>query len=295
MNGKKERETKTENFEHHPLINNEMSCLQKFKDFKISGSIRRSGEKDKLSYTSLAASLAYQIQNGRKAGYNDNEICDGVTKSNAPENHLRSYLESKPSSNASSLIQIMSNHFSEKDSSSTLTEMSNSVQFVNESTYDFVVKLMSKREKVLILAKEEDCQFDEKFVQRRFLHAISTSIRNNNIRNDLRHVLQNVNISDEHLLQLVSEAVVNNSERDEKLAQHKKDLKVNKIETDEAQDNPLLTELRKIQFEHSNQLAAFRSEILEIKQTLPRSTFQYEIKLHSNEIKMYLLFCLWIW
>ena len=115
------------------------------------------------------------------------------------------------------------------------------------------------------------------------------------IRNDLRHVLQNVNISDEHLLQLVSEAVVNNSERDEKLAQHKKDLKVNKIETDEAQDNPLLTELRKIQFEHSNQLAAFRSEILEIKQTLPRSTFQYEIKLHSNEIKMYLLFCLWIW
>ena len=46
-------------------------------------------------------------------------------------------------------------------------------------------------------------------------------------------MLQNVNISDEHLLQLVSEAVVNNSERNETLALHKKDLKVNKIETDE--------------------------------------------------------------
>ena len=46
-----------------------------------------------------------------------------------------------------------------------LTEMSNSVQSVNESTYDFIVKLMSKREKVLILAKEEDCPYDEKLAQ----------------------------------------------------------------------------------------------------------------------------------
>ena len=61
---------------HHPLNNSEMFCLQKSKDFKISGSIRRSGEKEKLSYTSLV----YQIQNDRKAGYNDNEICAGVIK-----------------------------------------------------------------------------------------------------------------------------------------------------------------------------------------------------------------------
>ena len=149
-----------------------------------------------------------------------------------------------------------------------LTEMSNSVQSVNESTYEFVVKLMSKCEKVLILAKEEDCLYDETLVQRRFLHAFSTGIRSNNIRNDLCHVLQNINISDEHLLQYVSEAVVNNSERNEKLAQLKKDLRINQINTDQNQDNPLLTELRKIQSEHSNQLAAFRSEILQIKQAV---------------------------
>lgn len=243
---------------------NENFCLQKLKDFKISGCIGGSGEKDKLSYTSLA----YQIQNGRKAGYNDDEICAGVIRSIAPGNYLRSYLESKSSLNVSSLIQIMRSHFSEKDSSSTITEMSNSVQSVNESTYDFVVKLMSKREKVLILAKEEDCPYDEALVQRRFLHAISTGIRNNNIRNDLRHVLQNVNISDEHLLKYVSEAVVNNCERNEKLAQSKKDLRINQINTDQEQDNPLLVEIRKIQSEHSNQMAAFRSEILQIKQAV---------------------------
>ena len=141
----------------HAENSNEIFCLQKLQDFKISGYIGRSGEKD-LSYTSSA----YQIQNGEKAGYNDKGICAGVIKSIARGNHLRSYLEWKSFLSVSLLIQIMKSHFSENHSSSTLTEMSNCVKSVNESTYDFVVKLMSKREKVLILAKEEDCPYDEK-------------------------------------------------------------------------------------------------------------------------------------
>ena len=56
---------KTENFVSHPQNNNDMFCLQKLKDFKISDGIGRSGEKDKFSYTSLA----YQIYNGIKDGY----------------------------------------------------------------------------------------------------------------------------------------------------------------------------------------------------------------------------------
>ena len=151
---------KTENVVPHSQNSIEMFCLQKLKSFKISGNIGGSGKKDTLSYTSLA----YQIQNGRKAGYNDNETCAGVIKSFAPGNHLKSYLEWKPSLNLSSLIQIIESHFSEENSSSTLTEMSNSVQSVYESTHNFVVKLRSKREKVLALAKE-DCPYDQKLVQ----------------------------------------------------------------------------------------------------------------------------------
>ena len=37
---------KTENFVSHPQNNNDMFCLQKLKDFKISDGIGRSGEKD---------------------------------------------------------------------------------------------------------------------------------------------------------------------------------------------------------------------------------------------------------
>lgn len=84
--------------------------------------------------------------------YNNNEICAGVVKLIVPESHLRSYPESESSLNVSSLIQTMRSHFSEKDTSATPTEMSHSVKYVNESTYDFVVTLMSNRGKVLIFA-----------------------------------------------------------------------------------------------------------------------------------------------
>ena len=114
------------------------------------------------------------------------------------------YLESKSFLAVDSLIQIMRSHFREKDSSSTVTEMSNAVQSSIESPHDFLVFLLSMREKVLILAKEEGYLFDKGLLQQHFLHAILTGLRSNNIWNDLHPTLENSKIFDEHLLQIVS-------------------------------------------------------------------------------------------
>ena len=221
------------------------------------GVIRRLGERDKLLYTSLA----YQIQNGRTAGFSEAEICAGVIKVIAPGNFLRSYLESKSFLTVDSLIQIMRSHFRKKDPLSTFTEMSNAVQSSIESPLDFVVCLLSMRENVLLLAKEEGCPFDKGLLQQLFLHAIWTGLKNN-IWNDLHPTLENNKVSDEHLLQIVSEAVVNDSECHEKLSKEKRETKVNKIDN---VDNPLLNEIRAMKLEHSTELAAFRAEILQIK------------------------------
>ena len=131
--------------------------MQRLKDFKITGNIGGPGERDKLSYTSLA----YQIQNGQTAGFSEAEVCAGVIKAIAPENILRSYLESMSFLTVDSLIQIMRSHFREKDSSSTFAEMSNAVQSSTESSHNFVARLLSMRENILILAKEEGSPFDK--------------------------------------------------------------------------------------------------------------------------------------
>ena len=43
----------------------------RYKDFKISGSIGSEGQKDKLTYSSLA----YQINNGVKKGFSETDVC----------------------------------------------------------------------------------------------------------------------------------------------------------------------------------------------------------------------------
>ena len=143
--------------------------------------------------------------------------------------------------------------------------MSNVVQSSTESPHNFIVLSLSIREKVLILAKEEDCPLDKGLLQRCFLHAILTGLRNNNIRNDLRLTLENNKISDKNLLQIVFEAAVNDSEHHEKLSKEKKATKVNKIDN---VNNPFLNEIRAIKLEHSTELAAFRAEILQIEKAV---------------------------
>ena len=60
------------------------------RDFKISGIIGNSGQKDRISF----ASLTYQINDDRTAGYSDHEIVVGVLKTTMlPNLRLRNVLE----------------------------------------------------------------------------------------------------------------------------------------------------------------------------------------------------------
>ena len=58
--------------------------IQKLKDLKISGTIGGGGDKDKLSYTSLS----FQIQNAKKVGYSDENICGAVIRAISASNYL---------------------------------------------------------------------------------------------------------------------------------------------------------------------------------------------------------------
>lgn len=62
------------------------------KDFKISGQIGEPGQKDKLTFSSLAR----QIENSRNRGYPEIEIVDAVVRAIFPSLQLRSYLEGIP-------------------------------------------------------------------------------------------------------------------------------------------------------------------------------------------------------
>ena len=71
-------------------------------------------------------------------------------------------------------LRILRSHYKENDSTYVFQEMSNSVQLPSESELDFCLRVMSLREKVLALSRDEACPFDENMVRKRFFHALSS-------------------------------------------------------------------------------------------------------------------------
>lgn len=239
--------------------------VHKLKDFKINGTIGTAGEKEKLSYTSLS----FQIQNAVTSGYSNSDICSAVIKAISPDNYLRNYLESREKLTVENVLQIMRSHYSEKDSTSLFTEMSSSAQAPGESANEFAIRLMSLRQKVLILSKEEDCPYDSTLVRKRFLHALSTGLRNNNVRQELSETFKNLKISDEELLKNLTLAVANESEHKQKLSVKRKETEILAIH--ENQKDSLKQELADLKTSHVQEISTVRAELLEIKTALQNS------------------------
>ena len=100
---KPDSKSKTEeNLEKTELISKELISKWK-KDLKISGSIGLPGQKDKITFSSLA----YQIENALKKGYKDSEICEAVVRSISPDLQLRGFLEGKSDLTLQNLHRIL--------------------------------------------------------------------------------------------------------------------------------------------------------------------------------------------
>ena len=189
--------------------------VEKLKDFKISGTIGGVGEKDKLSYTNLS----FQIQNGKKLGYSEENIFGAVIKAISPSNYLRTYFESKQDLHLASLVGVLRSHFKEKDSASTFTDFCNATELATQTCLDFVIRLIRRRQKVLDLSSEEGCPYDANFLNKQFRQTMFTGLRNTNIRIEVReHCKLDPSLSDG----LVADAVENEAERNENFTVKKK-------------------------------------------------------------------------
>ena len=244
--------------------------IYKLRDFKINGTIGGLGEKDKLSYLSLS----FQIENAKKLGYSDEKICASVIKAIEPSNHLRTYFESKFDLKLSSVQDILRSHYKEKDSASTFTELGNSKQSSTETCIDYVLRIMCLRQKVFQLSTEEGCVYNEKLLTKHFHQSLFSGIKNQNIRAELRENIKTDSvIRDEDLLKLVSEAVLNETERNEKFTIKKS---VNSVDSEIISDNckikekkfSLPVQIEEMKVSHEREMMALRADINEIKSAI---------------------------
>ena len=157
------------------------------RELKIIGQIGEPGQKDKLSFVSLAR----QIEGALQKGYKPLEVVDAVVRSINPGMRLRSYLEGLESLTLPRLRRILRSHYQEKSATELYRQLSTLVQEPQEGSQSFLIRALDTRQKILFASKEADTQlkYDPALVQGMFLHAVDTGLQDEAIRTRLRPLL----------------------------------------------------------------------------------------------------------
>ena len=184
------------------------------KDFKIAGQIGEPGQKDRLTFSSLAR----QIEHGRNKGVPELEIVDAVIRSIIPGMGLRSYLEGKANLTLPTLRRILRSHYQEKSATELYKQLTSEVQGINETPQNFLIRTFDLRQKILFASQEDESglKYDPGLVQNMFLHTVLTGLQNDNIKRDLQPYLEQTDISDELLLERMNTACAYETERQNK-------------------------------------------------------------------------------
>lgn len=226
------------------------------KDFKISGEI--SDRPNRLSFVSLVR----QIEAGLRKSYSEADIVDGVTRAISPTLPLRSYLEGREQLSLSSLRKILRSHYEEKSATELYTHLTNSTQGKDEPQ-DFLLKLLSLKQKILFVSKEEGAEvhYDDRLVTPVFLHTLYIGLNDETLRRELKPILDS-KVEDDELIQQFSTIVAREKERKERLTK----AKVNSV-TEEVQNSPKKEQKQKEVREGIlwTELQELRAEIAEIK------------------------------
>ena len=227
--------------------------LTKLREFKIVGGTI--GSEGGLEYMSLS----YQIQEGKAIGYSQKEILAGVIKAIKGGSSLRRYLEGRPNITEENFMKILRAHYNVKDSTTLFNEMANAAQETTESELNYVLRMMSLRDNVLTLSKEEACPFEENLVRRRFFHSLSVGFRKDTIRLEAQNLLRDRTMSDEVLMKEMSDLVAREGEHVKKIKG--KTAAVGMIGVEEGKENKILKELGNL----TESLAMMKEEMLEIR------------------------------
>ena len=174
------------------------------KDFKISGQIGEPGQKDKLTFSSLAR----QIEHGLSKGFPELEIVDAVIRAISPGMQLRSYLEGKMNLTLATLRRILRSHYQEKSATELYKHLTSEAQGIKETPQNFLIRTFDLRQKILFASQEAESglKYDPSLVQNMFLHTVLTGLQSDNVKRDLQPYLEQTDISDELLLERMNAA-----------------------------------------------------------------------------------------
>ena len=258
--------------EDKPLINTGvMSWIRR--EFKISGQIGEPGQKDRLTF----ASLASQIETGREKGYSDRDIVHGVIRAIVPGSELRSYLEGRAKISLPSLRRIIRSHYQEREATELFKQLSQLAQAAKESPQAFLLRAFNMRQKVLFASQEVESKlrYEPQLVREMFRHTLLTGLRSEAIKTELRPYLDDPATTDEVLFEKMNVCASLETERQRKLNVGRSS-SIMEVSTDTApKEQPapkqglLMTEIAALRAGIA-ELAPLKSQVAALQQQLQR-------------------------
>ena len=122
------------------------------KELRVKGSIAEAGQEQKLTYVSLM----HQINEAKAAGYDQDEIVNGVMRAMVPSFTLRNVLETTTNLNLDRLLSLLEDHFEEKSTTDLWNKLTSMAQSPEESSYSFLLRCIELRQKILIASTKSD-------------------------------------------------------------------------------------------------------------------------------------------
>ena len=225
---------------HMGLANSQTSAFRR--EFKIQGNI--SGKLEtRLTYLSLCS----QISEGRKRGYNDDEIAFGVRRAVSTGTELRTYLDSVPLLSLEDTLSYIRSAYQEKSATELFQELGKLCQKEGESGQEFLFRALSLRQSVLMASSaEQEISYEADLVHAIFSHTLRTGFTNTAIRNHMLKFLEKgTKVSDGVLISEMNKVSSEEQERVKKQQggrpAKKVQFQVNEIKTKEnAMDNSVL-------------------------------------------------------
>lgn len=253
------------------------------KDFKISGQIGEPGQKDRLSFSSLAR----QIETGLNKGYSNPEIIDAVIRAITPGLQLRSYLEGKTDLTLPTLRRILRSHYQEKGATELYKQLTAEAQGSKESPQSFLIRALDLRQKILFASQEAESglKYDPALVQSMFLHTVLTGLQSDQVQHDLQPYLSDPNVTDEVLLERVNIACANETEKQNKRKTGSNDRTVSVSSAQCEGHSPEPRKLDKQKSDLWSQLKSLSDDLAQIKETIqqPVSNAQHCFAVSSKD------------
>ena len=186
------------------------------KDLRIVGQIGETGQKDKLSFTSLARQLEAAVRDNRKEA----EIVDAILKAISPGLRLRSYLEGMTDLTLGKLRRLLRAHYQEKDATALFHELTGAAQANGETPQQYLLRLLDLRQKIIFASQEDNSGlvYNPALVQQMFTKSFCTGLQGLSIRAKMEHLLADGKITDEVLMERLNIAVATEVEVKQKRA-----------------------------------------------------------------------------